>query len=284
MSLKKEQAGKGKKTSRSTAAATRGTRELPQKAKTKASAGGGSAEAKTASSKPINKSVSAPPAAARKTTRKRKAKKKKPSVLKKIFNTIIILCCLFLIWCGYLVWLMNNSSSPQMEHADAGIILGAALWRDQPSPALRERLVKAVELYEAGKVNYLVLSGGTGGLLSTISEAEGMRNFLIDKGIPEDKLLLESKSVNTFQNVRFSQTVMQEHGIKSSIIITHDYHLPRAMEIASYLKLESVQGASVHSKVLNPVYNQAREILALTKWNLEWLLLNTGILSPESIK
>ena len=216
---------------------------------------------------------------------KSKVKNKKPSIFKRILHTVLILCCLFIIWCGYLVWLMNDHPAQQdLAHADAGIVLGAALWRDQPSPALRERLQMAVELFNNGKVDYLILSGGTGGLLSTISEAEGMRNFLLDKGIPEDKLLLESLSVNTFQNILFSQKVMQEHQLNSSIIITHDYHLPRAIEMANYLKYESPQGAAVHSKVLSPVYNQAREILSLTKWKLEWALLQMKILSPELIK
>ena len=281
MSSKKEKPGKEKKTSRSAATESK---ELQQKVKETAGSSNAVA-AKAVNAKPANKTADEQPAAARKASKKRKAKKKKPSVLKKAFNFVIVICCMFIIWCGYLVWLMNDHPADrQIEHADAGIILGAALWRDQPSPALRERLIKAVELYEAGKVDYLVLSGGTGGLLSTISEAEGMRNFLVEKGVPEDKLLLESESVNTFQNIRFSQNVMQEHNINSSIIITHDYHLPRAIEMASYLKLESVQGAAVHSKVLNPVYNQAREILSLSKWKLEWLLLKIGILSPDSIK
>jgi len=263
----------GKMTTSSKAAAAKST------SKSKA------AETKAGASNETEKLEKDHSAVARPKKNRKKAKNKKRSFVKRILHIVLILCCLFLIWCSYLVWLMNDHPARQdLAQADAGIVLGAALWRDQPSPALRERLQIAVELYNEGKVDYLVLSGGTGGLLSTISEAEGMRNFLIDKGIPKDKLLLENQSVNTFQNILFSHQLMQKHQLNSSIIITHDYHLPRAMEMANYLKYESPQGAAVHSKVLNPVYNQAREILALTKWKLEWLLLQVKILSPESIK
>ena len=283
MAIKKDEPGKEKQSKRQA-----GSKE--QKLSSKATKDKSTTNPKAAAVKAVSSDQKEKPdnehsKNARPRNNKRKVKNKKRSIVKRVIHTVLILCCLFLIWCSYLVWLMNKHPAQQdLAHADAGIVLGAALWRDQPSPALRERLQMAVELYNSGKVDYLILSGGTGGLLSTISEAEGMRNFLVDKGIPEEKLLLENKSVNTFQNILFSHQKMQEHQLNSSIIITHDYHVPRALEMAKYLNYESPQGTGVHSKVLSPVYNQAREILSLTKWKLEWLLLQVNILSPDSIK
>ncbi|MFD2115845.1 YdcF family protein [Paenibacillus yanchengensis] len=171
-----------------------------------------------------------------------------------------------------------------ISKADTAIILGAALWRDKPSPALQERLDGVLALYKAGLVKTMILSGGYGGLASTISEAEGMQQYLIERGVPKENLFLDDQAVNTFQNLKYSKTIMAENKLNSAIIISHDFHLARALDIANYLEYEQVAGYAVKSKVLHPVYHQAREIVSVTKWKLEWLLLKVGLLSPHAIK
>ena len=72
---------------------------------------------------------------------------------------------------------------------DAALVLGAALWDNQPSPALRERLQMALYLYNKGQVQWIICSGGIGD--DGISEAEGMKRYLVDQGVPPKDLLLE---------------------------------------------------------------------------------------------
>lgn len=187
-------------------------------------------------------------------------------------------------WCIYVLWLVNSFDTKQTyPQLDAGIVLGAALWNNKPSPALRERLELALRLYEAGTVERLILSGGHGGLLSTLSEAEGMRNYLVEAGVPEDKLILEPEAANTYQNIAYSKALGEAAGLTDFLIITHDYHAPRAREIAVFAGLEEAKVAAISSKVLNPYYNDTREVLAYTKWKLEWILLKLGILSRDSL-
>jgi uncharacterized SAM-binding protein YcdF (DUF218 family) len=185
-------------------------------------------------------------------------------------------------WCVYVAWHINHHPSPFKDgmHADAGIVLGAALWNDKPSPALKERLNYAYELYEAGSVDVLILSGGHGGLSSTLSEAEGMRNYLTDKGMPADKLLLETEATSTLQNLLYSQRLGETNGASSFLVITHDYHAPRAQEIAAFAGFDPVLVTGVKSRVLNQFYNDSREVLAYTKWKLDYVLYRIGILSP----
>ncbi|REK77142.1 YdcF family protein [Paenibacillus paeoniae] len=188
------------------------------------------------------------------------------------------------LWSGYMLWLINGYSSKETyPKADAGIVLGAALWNDRPSPALRERLEYARTLLENGTVKTLILSGGHGGRASTLSEAEGMRNYLVEKGVPEDKLLLETESRSTYQNLVFSSMLGEEKGYDTFLVITHDYHAARAGEIAKYARIDSVGVGGVKSRVLNEFYNNSREVLAFTKWKLDWLMLSAGIRSPESM-
>lgn len=216
----------------------------------------------------------------RSSTRRRKSSRR-PWLL--LFRLFVVMLAALIVWCGYVAWYINNhpSSFKAGMHADAGIVLGAALWSDKPSPALKERLNYAYELYKAGSVDVLILSGGHGGLSSTLSEAEGMRNYLTDKGMPEDKLLLEMESTSTYLNLMFSRRLGESNGVSSYLVITHDYHAPRAQEMAAFAGFDPVLVAGVKSRVLNQFYNDSREVLAYTKWKLDYALYRIGILSPE---
>ncbi|MCR2802899.1 YdcF family protein [Paenibacillus soyae] len=189
-----------------------------------------------------------------------------------------------LLWSGYMLWLINGyNAKASYPSADAGIVLGAALWNDKPSPALKERLNYALKLLEDGTVGALVLSGGHGGRASTLTEAEGMRNYLLEQGAPADKLLLETEATSTYQNLVLSRDVAEQHGLKTFLVITHDYHAARAGEIAAYADIGAVGVAGAESLVLNEFYNHSREVLAFTKWKLDWLTLTLGIRSPDSL-
>lgn len=200
-----------------------------------------------------------------------------------LFRVVAWTLCAGVFWCGYLLWLINGFPTEKpLSKADAGIVLGAALWNDVPSPALKERLDYAWQLYEAGTVDKLILSGGLDGNGSVKTEAEGMRDYLIAKGISTDKLLLENKASSTYENLLFSKNIAEQNELTDLIIITHSYHAARSKEVAKKLDFKQFQIAATHSKVLNPVYNESREVLAFTKWKLDSLLLIFGIRSSDS--
>jgi uncharacterized SAM-binding protein YcdF (DUF218 family) len=212
---------------------------------------------------------------------RRRSKKKRPWLL--LFRVVAWMICAGVFWCGYLLWLINGfDTSKPLVQADAGIVLGAALWNDVPSPALKERLDFAWQLYKAGTVDKLILTGGLDGNGSKKTEAEGMRDYLLAKGISADKLLLENKATSTYENLDFSKTIAEQQDLTTLIVITHDYHAARSKEIAKKLDFAQFQVAATKSKVLNPVYNESREVLAFTKWKLDSMLLSLGIRSSDS--
>jgi len=205
---------------------------------------------------------------------------KKRSPLRFLFRTALLGIMALILWCGYVFIVINQyGNSNTVTKADAAIVLGAALWNDVPSPALRERLELASKLVENHTVDKLILSGGLGSNGSTKTEAEGMRDYLLAKGIQADKLLLEDKAVNTYENLLFSAAIAKEQGLSGIIIVTHDYHAARALDIAKYIGYNSPQVYAGASSVLNPYYNKGREVLAYTKWQLDKLLDWMGIQS-----
>jgi uncharacterized SAM-binding protein YcdF (DUF218 family) len=200
---------------------------------------------------------------------------------RRIWIGLEIIVLLGLIWSGYNWYRIEQTiEGANARHATVGIVLGAAVWGEGPSPGLRERLEQAATLYEEGYVSKLLVTGGLGEG-KTITEAAVSRNYLVAKGIPEEDILLESKSTSTYENLLYGQQVLEEHHIQDALIISHDYHLARAMIMADSLGIvASPVGTTSH--VLFGPYHKAREVLALTYWELSRLftqVLGTVVLA-----
>ena len=113
-----------------------------------------------------------------------------------------------------------------------GIILGAAVWREGPSPTLRRRTLHAAALYQSGHITSLVLCGGVG--QHPPSEAAVMQDILLGAGVPIDAMVLEDQSTTTGENIRFARDLIHETDVAiiEVVIITDWYHAPRAKLIA----------------------------------------------------
>lgn len=175
-----------------------------------------------------------------------------------------------IVWCLSLyvvITRFDGTSEPdKLRRADVGIVLGATLWNDKPSPGLRERLDHSLNLYQQGLYGNFIVTGGLDNNGATITEAEGMRNYLMEHGVPEQSIVMDSLSRSTYENLSFAQEIMDSQDWQSAIIVTHSYHGSRAADIASTLDYEPVQVSVTDSSVLKMSYHETREVLAYTKW------------------
>ncbi|GAB6990117.1 YdcF family protein [Paenibacillus pini] len=199
------------------------------------------------------------------------------SVWKKWALTIIVIGLIGLMWCGY-VWLkIRDTTSTSMNTvSDVGIVLGASMWGDSPSPGLKERLDHGLKLYKEGKFHTFIVSGGLDQPSYKYTEAEGMRNYLLQHGVPDANIVLENKARDTYQNLLYSQRIMEQRDWRTAIIITHTYHGMRSLEIATFLKYNHPTLGVTDSTVLPMSKHQTREVLAYTKWKLNEILLWLG--------
>ncbi|MCM3271617.1 YdcF family protein [Paenibacillus elgii] len=188
------------------------------------------------------------------------------STTSKLFRFMLAVGAVALLWVGFIQWRIAALPDEKLAPHDVGIVLGAALWQTTPSPALKERLDRAVELYQAGVIPRIIVSGGYDRADSLLTEAEGMRNYLVDKGVPSESIYLENEARSTLQNMLFSQTIMREHGWTSAVIVTHRYHAVRALDMARFLGYASPSVSPMESSVLSMAWHKGRETLALTKW------------------
>ena len=136
---------------------------------------------------------------------------------------------------------------------DYVVVLGCGIRRDgTPTPLLRGRMERALAFAEAqraqtGKAPILVLSGGQGAD-ECVSEAECMRRWLVERGVPEDRLRLEDRSCDTAQNMRFSkELIFAEKPDAAVAYATTNYHVFRAGILARSVGLRA-QGMGCRSK------------------------------------
>jgi len=118
--------------------------------------------------------------------------------------------------------------------ADAGVILGAAVWGGKrPSPVLRERINKGFEIYEKKITSKLILTGG--GSPGELTESEVSKNELIKYGVNENNLIVEKKSNSTVEQIHFVRDGFYfKYKWKSIVIISDNFHLFRTSELCKF--------------------------------------------------
>ena len=129
---------------------------------------------------------------------------------------------------------------------DFVIILGCSIREDgTPTPLLRGRCDRAIAFYrkqkeETGKDLIFITSGGQGSS-ERISESASMKQYLLEQGIPEERIIEEDKSTNTFENMTFSKEIIQKIDPEAKVAFsTTNYHVFRSGLYARRVKLPAV--------------------------------------------
>lgn len=125
---------------------------------------------------------------------------------------------------------VENSPSAQ-----AAIVFGAGLTRDgRPTPVLRDRVATAVDLYFAGKVEKLLMSGDNRQI--TYNEPAAMREYAISLGVPHEDIVLDYAGQRTYDTCYRARAIF---GLDDVLLVTQAYHLPRALLTCGGLGLDA---------------------------------------------
>ncbi len=142
------------------------------------------------------------------------------------------------------------------------LVLGAKVNGNEPSRTLKDRLEKACEILEENPEAKCIVAGGKGSD-EIVAEAKAMKRYLVDKGIEEDRIFEEDKSVNTEENIAFSLELAQRESLNQEfIIVTQGYHLYRANRYARDIGIESYGAKAETQAGVAPAY-WMREVLAV---------------------
>lgn len=171
---------------------------------------------------------------------------------------------------GMIVWKQNHV--PVRENYDAIVVLGAQVKPDgQLSLQLTWRMDEAYAMWE--KQPCLIVTCGAQGANEPAPEGQVMKEYLMAKGVPEEQILVDDTSFNTRQNLRNAARLLESAGAKQVMIVTSDYHLPRAMALAQDMGLSS-SGKGSPTKAEYWLKNYTREALSWLKyWGQKYLHL-----------
>lgn len=124
------------------------------------------------------------------------------------------------------------------------VVLGCQVKEGRPSLMLKRRLDSAFEYLSENPEVKVIVSGGKGED-ELISEAECMKTYLTEKGISPNRIFIEDNSSSTYENLKFSQKVIEENALYQNItIVTDGYHQLRAEMIAENLGYENTSNIS----------------------------------------
>ena len=123
--------------------------------------------------------------------------------------------------------LQRHQQAPPIS-CDVIVVLGAAVWPGgQPSPALRRRVLHAVDLLQHGYATHLLVSGGVGKYPP--AEAEVMQRLAVAHGIPHANIVLEDQATSTFESALRCRDILWQRGWSRVLIVTDRFHLARAL-------------------------------------------------------
>ena len=160
----------------------------------------------------------------------------------------------------YIVAGPHTYSPEDVPSHDVTLVMGAAMWGTTPSPALQKRLDVAAQLYLTGKTKVIIVSGHVD---SGYNEPKGMAAALVAQGVPADKIVADNRGDDTYSSCARALDVF---GVKSLIVVTQTYHLPRALATCRLLHIDAVGvGTGPGSYDATWFRYQAREIAANVK-------------------
>lgn len=152
------------------------------------------------------------------------------------------------------------------DDADYCLILGAQMKSHGPSDVLRRRLDTAIAYLEENPQTMVIVSGGQGAN-EPVTEARGMYEYLTQRGIAPERILLEEKSGNTWENLHYSSELLDPEK-DSVVLVTNNFHVFRATGIAKKMGYENLSGLAADSYPFMVPNNMLREFLGVIKDSL----------------
>jgi SanA protein len=189
--------------------------------------------------------------------------------LKRIYKVIIGMVILgaLLISFPFLwrAWVDANSSRNiyTVDSAPVGrvaVVFGARIYPSgRLSAMLMDRVETAIQLYEAGKVEKLLLSGDNSS--QYYNEPGAMMAYAVQRGIPEEDIQLDYAGLRTYDTCYRAQAIFE---LDSAVLVTQRFHLPRAIFTCEQLGM-NVVGVAADQRDYDPrsiAWSEMREIPA----------------------
>lgn len=174
-----------------------------------------------------------------------------------IFSVIIVV---FVVIEGCIVSGFSAKGEPDLDYI---VVLGAQVRENGPSRVLQYRLDEAYDYLIRNENTVCIVSGGQGPN-EPFSEAQGMYDYLVEKGISPDRILLEDKSANTVENLANSSQYFDTDHDRIGIV-TNNFHVFRGVRLAKHQGIKHVYGIAAEAHPLYLPNNMLREFFGVAR-------------------
>jgi len=187
-------------------------------------------------------------------------------IFKFIWHTLLVLgsfTAIALFFPKLVVLLFASPRTFSVENVPStriAIVFGAGLLRDgSAGPVLSDRVETAVNLYQQGKVNKLLMSGDN--RFIEYNEPEAMRRYALERGVPDEDIVLDYAGRRTYDTCYRAKHIFQ---VDSAILVTQAFHLPRALFLCNWFGIEStgVEADNHYFLKRSRIYWNTRELFA----------------------
>jgi vancomycin permeability regulator SanA len=171
------------------------------------------------------------------------------------------------LWIGINLWVVAGTHRHRYGRVadvparQTAIVLGALVYGGgRPSDILADRVDTAADLYLDGRVRKILVSGDHG--RHDYDEVNAMRRRLQARGVPAEDIFMDHAGFDTCDTMQRARHVF---GVRSAVVVTQAFHLPRAVYLARTCGLDAVGVQSDRRRYRKAVRNHARESLARVK-------------------
>ena len=183
---------------------------------------------------------------------------------------LALLACAWAVWSLYAA-IRRQAGDDEARPADAIVVFGAAEYNGAPSPVFKARLDHALELDDRDLAPVLVTTGGSGGD-PHFTEGGVARDYLIQQGVAEAKILSETHSDTTYQSVRVVAQILKQRHARTCIAVSDGFHLYRIKLMFRALGITAYASPVPDSPIeddpaLRTLYS-LREMVDTTVWHL----------------
>jgi uncharacterized SAM-binding protein YcdF (DUF218 family) len=179
-----------------------------------------------------------------------------------LLRIVLVVAAIAVVYVGVTfvqVWLVSGHDD--RDAADVLVVLGAAQYDGEPSPVLQARLDHALELFEAGVADNVIVTGGKQDG-DRFTEAFSSYDYLRSQGVPEDAIFLEVDGTNTYEQMSASRLIMDTEGFGSAVLVSDPYHSKRLLAIADEVGMDEVAVSPTGSR--SSLVSLVRETVAVS--------------------
>lgn len=184
--------------------------------------------------------------------------------MKRIIKLLLIIVLIITLINVYMIVvtkkLILNKDKITKDNIECIVVLGAGIRNGGPSPMLEDRLLTAIELYNSGVTNKILVTGDHE--YADHDEVNVMKNYLKEHGIPSENIFMDHAGLSTYDSIYRASKVFKTNKF---IIVTQKYHLYRALYISKALNINAYGVSATKREYVNQRKRDIREVAARVK-------------------